>query len=267
MLVVKVGGGTDINYDFVCRDIKQLVSSGEKLVLIHGGRGQLNHFLEKINKPQKQLTSVSGYNFYYTDKEAMEYFEMIYCGRNNKMIVEKLQKLGVNAVGLSGLDGRVLEGKRKTALRVVENGKKKIIKDDLTGKVEKVNKKLLELLMNNGFVPVLTAPAISYEGDAINIDGDRAAAIVASSLGAENYIILSNIPGLLKDVRDERSLITEIRKENSEEFMQYAKGMMKKKVMGAVEALDSGVQRVIFADARIENPIQNALSGKGTVIR
>lgn len=266
MIVVKVGGGTDINYDFVCQDIKNLIEKGEKVILFHGGRGELNRFLKQINKPQKKLTSVSGYSFYYTTREFLEYFEMIYCGKNNKKIVEKLQALGVNAVGLSGIDGRTLEGKKKAAIRVTENSKKKIIKDDLTGKVEKTNTKLLGLLLENDFVPVLCPPAISYESEAMNIDGDRAAAVVAASFKAENYIILSDVPGLLKDVNDENSVIREIHKENAGDFMQYAQGMMKKKVMGAIEALDTGVQRVIFADARVKNPIQNALSGKGTVL-
>ena len=115
-------------------------------------------------------------------------------------------------------------------------------------------------------MPVLTPPALSYEQEAINVDGDRASAVIASSLNADALIILSNIPGLLMNVNDESSLIKEITKEESEKAMLFAQGRMKKKVLGAFEALENGVDKVIFSDARIEEPITKALQGWGTVI-
>jgi acetylglutamate/LysW-gamma-L-alpha-aminoadipate kinase len=181
------------------------------------------------------------------------------------MIVEKLQKLGVNAIGLSGIDGQLLEGRRKNIV-ISENNKKRVIRNDYTGKVEKVNVNLLKLLLKNGYLPVISPPALSYAKEAINVDGDRAAAAVAGAVNAEVLLILSNTPGLLRDIKDEGSILREITKDDSEEAMSFAQGRMKKKVMGAFEALENGVSQVIFGDARIEEPITRALQGAGTVI-
>lgn len=266
MLVIKVGGARGINYDAVCADLAGLVHKGQPSILVHGGSEETNVISEKLGKPPRIVTAASGYTSRYTDRETLEIFEMVYCGKINKMIVEKLQRLGVNAVGLSGIDGRLWEGTRKSSITIVENGKKKILRDDYTGRVEKVNVQLVRLLLENGYLPVLTPPAISYEGEAMNVDGDRAAAILASSLQAETLVILSNVPGLLRDVNDETTLIPSIPLQEIENFAGFAIGRMKKKVLGAKEALLAGVQRVVFADARAEHPIQAALAGRGTVI-
>jgi acetylglutamate/LysW-gamma-L-alpha-aminoadipate kinase len=191
---------------------------------------------------------------------------MVYCGQLNKMWVEKFQRAGVNAVGLSGLDGRVFEGTRKDTLRVRMNGKRMVLRDDWTGTVERVNTTLLRLLTDAGYFPVLTPPGASDQGEAINVDGDRAAAMVAAAFNAEALVILSNVPGLLRNFPDESSLIREIARAKANDFMQFAEGRMKKKVMGAVEAIGEGVQKVIFADGRIEQPISKALAGEGTQI-
>jgi acetylglutamate/LysW-gamma-L-alpha-aminoadipate kinase len=191
---------------------------------------------------------------------------MIYCGQMNKGLVERLQQRGVNAVGLSGLDGRLWEGPRKDAITVIENGRRRVIRDDYTGKVEKVNTALLRLLLDTGLLPVLTPPAASYEGEAINVDGDRAAAATAAALQAEALIILSNVPGLLARFPDEASLIRRIPAAEIDRFMDAAEDRMKKKVLGAQEALAQGISRVVFADGRVEQPVRRALAGEGTVI-
>ncbi len=267
MIVVKVGGSQGIDLEAVCVDIAELVKEGQEMVLVHGGSHETNVVAEKLGHPPRFVTSVSGYVSRYTDREALAIFEMVYCGKINKGIVERLQRLGVNAVGLSGLDGRLLEGKRKGVIKIVEGGKKRIIRDDYTGKVEQANLHLLRLLLDSGYLPVITPPAISYENEAINVDGDRAAAMVAAALGAKQLIILSNVPGLLREFPDENTLIPLIEKEQLEDFMPCAQGRMKKKVMGAVEALAKGVGQVIFADGRVEQPIRRAMEGQGTVIR
>lgn len=110
------------------------------------------------------------------------------------------------------------------------------------------------------------APAISLEDEAINVDGDRAAAMIAAALGAETLVILSNVPGLLRDFPDESTLIREIPRSRADEFMEHAQGRMRIKVLGATEAIDQGVGRVVFGDARIAEPVQRALAGQGTVI-
>jgi len=267
MIVVKVGGGVDLDIDAVVADIASLRAAGREILLVHGGAETTNAVAEALGHPPEFVTSESGYVSRRTDRRTLEIFEMVYCGQLNKMWVEKLQQAGVNAVGLSGLDGRIFEGTRKDTLRVRIDGKRMVLRDDWTGTVERVNVDLLRLLINAGYFPVLTPPGASTAGEAINVDGDRAAAMVAAAFGAEALIILSNVPGLLRNFPDEATLIREIPRTRAEEYMGFAEGRMKKKVMGAVEAIGEGVQRVVFADGRIQQPITAALNGGGTQIK
>jgi len=264
--VVKVGGGEGIDMGAVCQDVADLIKEGRELILVHGGSHETNLVAERLGHPPRFITSVSGYTSRFTDRETLEIFEMVYCGKINKQVVEKLQSLGVNAVGLSGLDGRLLEGRRKESIRVREGGKRRVLHGDYTGTVERVNTMLLRLLLDNGYLPVVTPPAISYESEGINVDGDRAAAAIAEALDATDLVILSNVPGLLRHFPDETTLIPRIERTRAEEAMAFAEGRMRKKVLGAVEALAAGVGRVIFADGRVEAPIRAALDGRGTVI-
>ncbi len=266
MIVIKVGGGKDLNVDAIVADIAALRAAGRPLLLVHGGAETTNEVAEALGHPPQFVTSESGFVSRRTDRRTLEIFEMVYCGQLNKMWVEKLQQAGVNAVGLSGLDGRIFEGKRKDKLRVRVNGRRLVLRDDWTGTVERVNTHLLTLLLDAGYLPVLTPPGASDQGEAINVDGDRAAAMVAAAFNAEALVILSNVPGLLRNFPDESSLITQIPRAKADDFMQYAEGRMKKKVMGAVEAIGEGVQRVIFADGRVEQPVSKALDGGGTQI-
>jgi acetylglutamate/LysW-gamma-L-alpha-aminoadipate kinase len=141
-----------------------------------------------------------------------------------------------------------------------------VLRDDWTGTVDRVNTELLQLLTGGGYFPVLTPPGASTAGEAINVDGDRAAAMVAGALKAAALVILSDVPGLLRAHPDESTLITEIPRGQADRFMDFAEGRMKKKVMGAVEAVAAGVATVIFADGRIAEPISRALAGGGTHI-
>jgi acetylglutamate/LysW-gamma-L-alpha-aminoadipate kinase len=266
VIVVKVGGSEGIDYDALCEDVAALWREGHRLVLVHGGSAETNRVAEALGHPPRFVTSPSGYTSRLTDRKTLEIFEMVYCGKQNKGLVERLQRLGVNAVGLSGLDGRLFEGKHKATVRSVEDGKIKVLRGDHTGTVERVNTGLLTLLLNNGYLPVLTPPGVSFEGVAINVDGDRAAAAVAVALKAEALLLLSNVPGLLRDFPDEASLIPEIPAPEVESFMAFAQDRMKKKVLGAAEAVQGGVKRVVFGDARVSAPVRAALSGRGTVV-
>jgi [amino group carrier protein]-L-2-aminoadipate 6-kinase len=266
MIVIKVGGGAGIDYDALCADIAQLWAAGQRLVLLHGGSHETNLLAEHLGHPPRFVTSPSGYTSRYTDRETLEIFMMAYAGKVNKLIVERLQRLGVNAAGLSGLDGRLLEGKRKAIIRIVEDGKQKVLRDDWTGTVEHVNVALIATLIEDGYLPVVAPLASSAEGEAINVDGDRAAAAVAAALGAEALLLLSNVPGLLRAFPDESTLIARIERATVEEYLPIAQGRMKKKVLGAAEALAGGVGRVILGDARVAQPISQALAGQGTVI-
>ena len=266
MLVVKVGGGEGIPIDAVCGDVCDLVQQGERLILVHGASHETNVLSAALGKPPRFVTSVSGLQSRYTDRETLMLFAMAYVGKLNKLFVERLQQLGVNAVGLCGADGRSMEGTRKAAIKVVENGKRRVLRDDFTGRVERVNTGLLALLLDNGYTPVLCPPALSYDSEIINVDGDRAAAVVAVACEAETLVILSNVPGLLRDVADADSLVESVRRDELDGAMDVAQGRMKKKVMGAREALEGGVGRVILGDARLPQPIRRALAECGTVL-
>ncbi|MBC8448308.1 MAG: [LysW]-aminoadipate kinase [Chloroflexi bacterium] len=267
MIVVKIGGVEGLGIESLCADVAPLVRKGEQLVLVHGGSHQTNVISEKLGKPPRFVTSVSGHVSRYTDRETLEIFAMVVAGRVNKLLVERLQSLGVNAVGLSGPDGRLLAGRRKSALKIMENGKRKVLHGEWSGVIEQVNISLLRLLLDHGYTPVIAPLAISHEGEMVNVDGDRAAAAVAAALRAEALILLSNVPGLLKDFPDESSLIRSIRRGDVEDYLPYAQGRMKKKLMGAAEALAGGAGRVILSDGRIEAPVSQALAGRGTVIQ
>ncbi|MEM7034505.1 MAG: [LysW]-aminoadipate kinase [Chloroflexota bacterium] len=266
MFVLKIGGSTGIDYDLIADDIATLYKQGEQFVVVHGGSALTNEVATALGHPPQFVTSISGFSSRRTDRRTLEIFEMVYCGQMNKGIVEKLQQRGVNAVGMSGIDGRLWEGKRKAAIKIVENGRRRVIRDDYTGKVEKINVSLLKALWAANTLPVICPPAISYEGEAINVDGDRGAAATAVALETETLIILSNVPGLLEKFPDESTLIKHIPASKLDSFMAVAQDRMKKKVMGAQEALAGGLKRIVFADGRVENPIQKALAGEGTVI-
>jgi acetylglutamate/LysW-gamma-L-alpha-aminoadipate kinase len=267
MIVVKVGGSKGITLDTVCQDISALVQRGERLLLVHGGSDEMNALSTALGKPPRFVTSISGVESRYTDRATLEIFSMAYVGKMNKLFVERLQQLGVQAVGLCGVDGRSIEGERKATIKVVEDGKRKVLHDDFTGRVKRINTKLLTLLLEHGYTPVLCPPAISSASEMINVDGDRAAAVLAALLHTDTLVILSNVPGLLRDVKDETSLIPHIQKSQLKSFMELAEGRMKHKVMGAMEALEGGVSTVVLGDARLDQPIQQALQGRGTVIR
>ena len=266
MIVLKIGGSPGINLDYVCADVFALTKAGQQIVVVHGTGKEADALGEKLGRPARHVVSPQGFTSRYTDRDTLEVFVMAACGKVNTFLVERMQRLSVNAIGLSGVDGRLLEGTRKDAIRIVENGRQRILRDDYTGRVEKVNADLLSVLLARHYVPVIAPLAISYQGDAINVDGDRAAAMIAGALGAEQFIILTNVPGLLRNYPDESSLLTRIDKSRVEASIDFAEGRMKKKVLGASEALGLGVKQVIFADGRVEQPLQRALEGKGTMI-
>lgn len=265
MIVVKMGGAEGVNLSAVCQDAAGLISKGENLVIVHGGSNETNALSERLGVTPRFLTTVTGFTSRYTNRQMLEIFAMA-TAKINLVVVEQLQKAGVNAVGLSGADGRLLYAKRNDAIKVVENGKRLVIRDDFTGKIEQVNVTLIQSLLQAGMTPVIQPLAISEAGDALNVDADRAAAEVAGAIGAGQLILLTNVPGLLRDFPDESSLISHIDRKDANSALEIAGGRMKKKVLGAIEALNLGVEKVIFADGRGEHPLLDALSGKGTTI-
>ena len=266
MIVVKIGGAQGVAPEAVCADIAALVQQGEQVIVAHGGSAETNEISEKLGYPPRFVTNVSGFTSRYTDRKTLEIFAMVTNGKINTFLVERLQQFGVNAFGISGLDGRLMVARRKDAIRIVENGKQRMLRDDYTGKIEQVNAGLLAALLDRGLTPVVSPLAISPEGEALNVDADRAAAMLAGAARAEQLVILSNVPGLLRQFPDESTLIPHLPRLGLEQALSFAEGRMKKKVLGASEALDQGVKKVVFADGRGAHPLQDALAGKGTVI-
>jgi acetylglutamate/LysW-gamma-L-alpha-aminoadipate kinase len=266
IIVVKLGGTEGVDFSAICNDAAELLKQGKQLVLVHGGSAEANALGEAVGTPPKIITSPSGYTSRYTNRETLEIFLMAVNGKVNSLLTEQLQMLGVNAFGLCGLDGKLMQAKRKEAIQSVENGKRKIIRDDYTGKIEAVNSDLLTMLLSARYLPVIAPVAVSEKGEALNVDADRAAAIVASALKAETLLLLTAVPGLMKNFPDESTLIRQLPQSQLSVASEAAQGRMKKKVLGAEEALKGGVSRVVIADGRIQNPITNALAGNGTVI-
>jgi acetylglutamate/LysW-gamma-L-alpha-aminoadipate kinase len=265
--VVKLGGTEGVDFSAICNDAVELLKHGKQLVFVHGGSAEANALGEGLGIPPKMITSPSGYTSRYTDRKTLEIFLMAVNGKVNSLLTEQLQMIGVNAFGLCGLDGRLIQATRKDAIQSIENGKRKIIRDDYTGKIETVNDKLLLALLEMGCLPVIAPVAVSEKGEALNVDADRVAAMVASALKAETLLLLTAVPGLMKNFPDESTLIRQLPQSQLGVAGEAAQGRMKKKVLGAEEALQGGVSRVIIADGRIQNPISNALSGNGTVIQ
>jgi acetylglutamate/LysW-gamma-L-alpha-aminoadipate kinase len=265
--VVKLGGTVGVDFSAACADAAELLKQGRKLVFVHGGSAEASALGEALGVPPRFITSPSGYTSRYTDRRTLEIFSMAVKGKVNTMLVEQLQMVEVNALGLSGLDGKLMQATRKDSIQSVENGKRKIIRGDYTGKVEGVNVGLLNTLLDNGYLPVIAPMAVSQRGEALNIDADRAAASIASALQAETLILLTAVPGLMKNFPDETTVIPQLGQSQLPMALEAAQGRMKKKVLGAEEALKGGVRRVIIADGRIQKPISNALSGNGTVIQ
>jgi acetylglutamate/LysW-gamma-L-alpha-aminoadipate kinase len=263
MLVIKLGGSAGLNYEAFLDDLARVE---EPTVFIHGGNAEFDRVSKLLGIEPRHVTSSSGQSSRFTDRETLEVMLMVYCGKINKTLVEGLQRRDVNAVGLSAIDGRIATGRRKPAIRVIEDGKPKMLRGDYAGSIDDIDTTLITLLLGAGYLPVLTPPALSKDGEAINVDGDKLATELAVALGADQLLVFSNTPGLLADVKDEGSLVTSISLANMAEADAMAQGRMKKKVQAAQDAIERGVGRVIFADARIERPISRALEGAGTTI-
>ncbi|QYK47603.1 MAG: [LysW]-aminoadipate kinase [Phycisphaeraceae bacterium] len=269
-LIIKIGGGEGISLSPILTELASLIRAEPALrvVLVHGGSHETNVLSERLGHPPRTITSPSGHTSRRTDRETLDIFTMVYCGRVNKSIVEHLQREGVNAVGLSGIDSAIWRGTRKAAIRAIEQGRTVIIRDDLSGTVDRVDADFLNLLLDAGRLPVLTPPAITDDGIAINVDADRAAARTAAALGADELLLLSNVPGVLRDPRDPGSLISRVDDTTIESARAAAAGRMKNKVLAAEEAMRGiggrPVPRVVIGSANGESPIASARAGAGT---
>jgi acetylglutamate/LysW-gamma-L-alpha-aminoadipate kinase len=263
-VVVKIGGARAVEPEGAVQDVAHLVANGRKVVVVHGGSTAVDETLEALGEEPTYVETPSGVTGRFTDERAMEVFTMVMPGKLNTELVATLREAGVDALGLSGVDGGLLTGTRKSAVRVVEDGKRKIKRGDHSGKIESVNADLLRTLLDGGHVPVVTVPMLGDDGVPVNADADRAAAAVAGALGAQ-LIVLTDVSGVYADPDDPETLIGTVgTPDGLDALKDAAEGFMIKKVMAAVEALESGASEVVVADANVRDPITNALGGAGT---
>lgn len=266
MIVVKAGGASGIDLAAICHDIAALVQAGQQVILVHGGSKETNELSQQLGHTPRFLTSVTGVRSRYTDATTLDVLTLAMAGRIQPALVAQLLRLGILAIGLTGIDGMLIQARRKSAIKAVVDGRTQIIHDDLTGRITQVNTQLLQILLQNGYTPVLSPPVIDLEAGPLNADADRLAASVAVAVNANELVILSNVPGVLRDVADPASLVDRIVANQLHDYFPLAQGRMRLKLIAAQEALNGGIQRVIIADGRRSSPIHQALAGSGTVL-
>lgn len=265
MITIKIGGSVVDNlHPSTIADIKKIAQT-EGVIIVHGGGKEVTKVCEQLGKEPKFVTSPSGIKSRYTDKETVEIFTMVMSGRINKTIVQMLQKNGINAIGLSGVDGKIIQAERKKTLLIInDKGRKQAIDGGYTGKITSVNADFIKSLLDQGMTPVISPIAISEECDFLNIDGDRAAAYVAGSVGADKVLFITNVDGLLMDDK----LVTNLTLSQAKEIRPKIGPGMEKKILASTEALDMGVKEAIIANGQKENPISSAISHNNcTVIK
>ena len=270
-VVLKVGGARAVDPAGALADVATLAENRD-VVVTHGGSTAVDETLERLGIEPEYVETPSGVVGRFTDAETMDVFEMVMPGLLNTDMVATLQGEGVDAVGLSGVDGKLLHGPRKSAVRVVEDGKKKIRRGDHSGSLKAVNADLLESLLADGYTPVVSPPMAGADetddGDStvtpVNTDADRSAAAIAGALDA-TLVLLTDVPGILEDPDDESTLIDAVETEPDWNRLETAaEGFMSRKVMAIEEAIERGAERAIVADANADDPVLSALDGEGT---
>lgn len=257
-VVVKYGGNAMINETLkqqVMEDIVLLWLIGVKIVLIHGGGPEISELMKKVGK---ESVFVDGLRV--TDKESMEIVQMVLAGKVNKTLANLLEMKGGRAVGLSGIDGRIIESRIKNE------------KLGFVGEITKINPKTIEDLLSNGYIPVISTIGCDASGNTYNINGDTAAAHIAGALNAERLIMMTDIDGILRDKDDPSTLIHEISIAETEKLYSVGiiSGGMIPKVECCVEAIHKGVKNVVIMDGRVPHSILMELltdEGAGTLFK
>lgn len=264
MIILKIGGGHSIDTEHIIDGLPALLEK-DRVIIVHGANALRDELAEQLGKPVKRVTSISGYSSVLSDEDMMALLMMAYSGQRNKRIVELCQRRGINAVGLTGLDGGVIKGKRNPGIRVLEKGKRKMLRD-FSGKPKSVNREFLDMLLDNGYVPVLTVPVMDEDGFAVNTENDDIVAVLQAEYGAAQVIHLIEAPGFLRDENDPSSLIPSLPKQELMVREEQAEGRFKRKLRAIKTLFENGVRQVIIADGRTESPLQDAINKKGTVI-
>jgi acetylglutamate kinase len=257
VVVVKYGGNAMVNEGLkqqVMEDIVLLWLIGVKIVLVHGGGPEINELMDKLGKKPEFVNGLR-----VTDKETVDIVQMVLAGKVNKTLVNLLEMKGGQAVGLSGMDGRLIEAKIKNeALGYV-------------GEITSVNIKPVTDLLEKGYIPVISTVGCDDEGNTYNINGDTAAAHIAGALEAERLIMMTDIAGILKDKDDPSTLIPKITPTEAEKLYGDGtiSGGMIPKVECCIDALKYGVKNVVIMDGRVPHSILMELltdEGAGTMV-
>ena len=256
-IIVKIGGGRAINAEGIARD---LAAINEPSLVVLGGNAARDRLAEQLDQPTRILHSISGYDSVYSDQDALDIIMMSYAGLVRNRFVETCQKLGINAMGLSGLDGALIKGRRNRGIRVQESGKT-LIKRDYSGKPEQINRPLLNWLLAQGYTPVISIPIIDADGVAINADNDNIITVLHRVLNAKRIYQFIEAPGLLADRDDATSLIRTLSAGELRTREAAASGRMKRKLLALCQLFDEGPTEVVIADGRVESPITAASNG------
>jgi len=233
------------------------LSPTHQLVIVHGGGDVVTEYATRLGKEQRFVVSPEGIRSRYTDRETAEIYQMVMSGLLAKRLVLALGRAHLKSVSLAGADGLLLRGRRKTRLVIMdERGRKVAMEGGYTGRVEGVNSGLIDLLLSQGYVPVVSPVAASEAGEPLNIDGDRAASSIAAKTGADAVVFLTNVDGLKLDEKLATHLTPS---EATSELPKIGFGMQKK-VMAAVEAVEAGVREAIICSGTRSGPITKALA-------
>ena len=258
IIVVKYGGNAMINEQLkeqVMEDIALLWLIGVKVVLVHGGGPEISELMTKLGKKAEFVDGLR-----VTDKETVDIVQMVLAGKVNKSLVTLLQTKGGHAVGLSGIDGGLIEARMKDE------------RLGYVGKITKIRPQPVNDLLEKNYIPVVSTVASDREGNVYNINGDTAAAYIAGALGAERLIMMTDIAGILRDKDDPSTLIPEITIDEAAKLREEGviSGGMIPKVECCIEALHRGVKNVIIMDGRVPHSILMELltdEGAGTMVK
>ncbi len=265
-MAVKIGGdlikGESINTPLI-EDIKALAQN-HGVVIVHGGGDIVTEMAKRLGKEQVFVMSPEGFKSRYTDRETADIYAMVMAGAINTKIVGMLQSFGINAIGLSGFDGGLIRAERKKRLVVIDEKGRKLAKEGgYTGKITSVNGGLLELLLSNGYVPVVSPLAMGTEYEPLNIDGDRTTANVAKAIKSDMVVYLTDVEGVIMDGK----VMPMIGALEVDTLLANIGPGMSTKIHAAVEAIKGGVGKAVITSGFIERPLTDAIEGKrGTVI-
>jgi acetylglutamate/LysW-gamma-L-alpha-aminoadipate kinase len=261
LTVVKCGGALDPAR--MCADVARLRAQGQRVIVVHGGAPEIARLAAELGVPARTLLSPGGVTSRHTDLDMLDVITLAMTGRAKPRLLRALAAHGVRAVGLTGLDGGLLQARRKTAQRAVVDGRLLVVRDDYSGRVVAVATDVLRLLLDGGLTPVVSPPATGEDGHPLNVDADRAAAAIAGALGADRLLLLTAAPGVLADAGDPASVLPRCQLTADGPVPYAVTGGMHRKIIAAREALSRGVPQVIIGDGRTSQPLTQV---SGTVM-